>query len=85
MSYIKYLVLIIFSVILTVIITIVDAILRNQLVAGKAGLPLRFSDMSLFGGGETNYLYLALDIIFWFCIILIFFKYLPKLFTKSKN
>ncbi len=77
--------LLILSFLLTIIVTVIDAILRNQLVAGRAGFPFRFSDMSLFGGGETNYLILSLDMFFWFFILVVMFKFIPKLFLKPKR
>ena len=82
-TWIKYLGVFILSVVFTFVISIVDAIFRNQLVAGNAGLPFRFSETSLFGGGETNNLNLFFDIIFWFVVIMLFLKFLPKLFKHN--
>lgn len=81
----KMFLLIILSIFVTIIVAIADAILRNQLVAGVAGFPFRFSEVALFGGGETNYLFFILDIIFWFSILLLLFKYLPKLLFRLKK
>lgn len=84
MSWVKYLVLLFLSFIITIIVSLVDAIVRNQLVAGVAGFPFRFSETALFGGGETDYFYLSLDVILWFVLILLLINYFPK-FNKIKK
>ena len=82
MRLIKYSGLFILSVLITFLVSVIDAILRNQLVAGFVGIPLRFSDVSLFGGGETNIVNLILDFIFWFLILWLVWKYWLKIFKK---
>lgn len=84
MGYIKYFVFFIFSIFLTLFIAIVDAVVRNNLVAGTAGLPLRFSESALFGGGETNYINFSIDVLFWFVLLIAILKYFPLIFKFRK-
>ncbi|MBF8249692.1 MAG: hypothetical protein HW400_293 [Candidatus Levybacteria bacterium] len=72
------------SVIINEVALYIDAILRNSLVAGQGGIPLRFTSSSLFGSASTNWPALLIDIIFWFLIIWGIWELLQKTSKKKK-
>ncbi len=72
-------IILVLSVVVTYGISIADSIINNTLVAGSAGLPLKFASGSMFGGSDTDYAMLLLDIIFWFVIVWVVWKGLGKL------
>ena len=53
-SWIKYFVLIVVSVFFTYLISVLEVLFKGQFLNGKMGLPLRFDDSTLFGGGVIN-------------------------------
>ncbi|OGE43671.1 hypothetical protein A3B45_03210 [Candidatus Daviesbacteria bacterium RIFCSPLOWO2_01_FULL_39_12] len=55
------------SVVVTFGVTIVEAMINPSY--RQAGLPFKFGTYVLFGQASTNYLFLFLDIIFWFVVI----------------
>lgn len=85
MTHIKYFGFLFASIVLTIISAIFEAVRNGELLAGSVGFPLDFSNSSLFGGGETNYLNLTLDIIFWLIIIILFKYFLNFLKSVSKK
>ena len=81
MSKKAFVVILVLSVVVTYGVAIIDALIRNSLLAGEAGFPFRFSS-SYFFGESTNFLMLILDIVFWFIIIWLIWKLLYKMFSK---
>ena len=78
-SLLGYFGLFILSVIVTYTVAIIDAVSRNSLLAGSAGLPFRFASGSVFGSPSTDYGFLLVNIVFWFVIIWIIWKLIKKL------
>lgn len=90
MGIFKYIGLFILSIIVTFSISILDMLyISKTFINGSVGLPLAYSygSISLFGEGkeEINYVTLILDFVFWFVILLLLFKYLPKLLLRLKK
>ncbi len=78
----SFFIILVLSVVVNEIVMFIDAFFRSSLVAGQAGLPLRFTSSSFFGNANTNYIALFLDVIFWFFIIWIIWKGLQKVLLK---
>ena len=78
----SFVVILILSVVLTYSVAIIDALARNSLIAGSAGLPLKFTS-GYFGTSTTNYSILIVDIAFWFVVILGTWKLLKKTLGKK--
>lgn len=79
MSKKSFIVILVLSIVTTYAVAIIDALMRNSLLAGNAGFPFRFSS-SYFFGESTNFLMLLLDIAFWFLILWLIWKFV---FRKS--
>ena len=67
------------SVVVTYTIALMDYVLNIS--QGKIGLPLGFSRFNFFGS-ETDYPSLTLDLVFWFVVIWLVWKFLLKVFNK---
>lgn len=67
MSKKSFVVILILSVVVTYGAAYVDAMMNTS--ANRAGIPFKFGSYVLFGEARTNYLVLALDIIFWFVVL----------------
>jgi hypothetical protein len=76
-----FLVILVISIFTTYIVAIFQSISDSTMT--KAGFPLNFGTYSIFGQAETNYLYLFVDIIFWFIVLWSIWKILSKIFRKS--
>ncbi|CAN5135776.1 hypothetical protein BH11PAT1_BH11PAT1_7120 [soil metagenome] len=84
MSKISFVVILVLSVVTTYGVAMADALKRDSLLAGAAGLPFKFASGSLFGEAKTNYVMLSMDIIFWFITILLLWIGSKKV-TKHKR
>lgn len=82
MSKKAFFIILVLSVVVNEVALYVDAILRDSLVAGEGGIPLRFSSGSFLGGSSINYLNFSIDIIFWFVIMWLIWKALSSLLRK---
>lgn len=80
MSKKSFLVILGLSVVLTYSIAIVDAIVNAS--SNVAGLPFKFGSYNLFGSANTNYAMLFLDIIFWFIVLFIFWRFILNILKK---
>ena len=69
-----FVLILVLSVLVTYGVALVDAMIRNSLLIGNVGFPLRFSSATFFSSEDINYTYLILDIAFWFVIIWIVWK-----------
>lgn len=83
-SLVIYAIEIIISVIITIVATVLDAYFRKNLLSGRAGFPLRFSSSSFFGGGTTNYAIFAVDVAFWFVLLIALIKVIQKILKKHQ-
>ena len=64
-----FVVILILSIVATYVTTFIDALVNKTLLGGEAGFPFKYSSSTLFGEGETNYLLMVLNIVFWFLVI----------------
>ena len=78
----SFVVILILSVVATYGATLVDALISNTLLGGEAGFPLKFSSATMFGSGNTNYLLMSLNILFWFIVLFGIWKLIKKLQKK---
>lgn len=74
----NFVVILVLSVIATYVATFIDALVNKTLLGGEAGFPFKFSSATMFGEGATNYLLMALNIIFWFLVICAVWKVVRK-------
>lgn len=81
-SVLTLVVFLVLGVVVTYVVAIVDALRRNSLLAGEAGLPFRFSSASLFGSESTNFLMLFTDVIFWSIVLWTVWKLFLKLLKR---
>jgi len=79
MSKKAFVVILVLGMVVTYITAIVDILLSGSVIAGKSGIPFRFSSSSLFGGSSIDYPMLLLDIAFWFVIIWGVWKVISKI------
>lgn len=77
-------VILVLSVVVTYVIAVIDALMRNSLLVGSAGLPFKFASGYL-GSSNTNDLMFILNIVFWFLVIFGIWKILQKIFAKKIN
>ncbi len=69
------------SVVVTYGMAFIEAIMNTS--SNQAGLPFKFGSYTLFGEAGTNYLFLILDVGFWFIIIWGLRKVLLKITYKK--
>lgn len=81
MSKKAFVVILVFSVMMTYGVGITDALMNTS--ANQAGLPFKFGSYELFGTASTNYPLLLIDIAFWFVILFGIWKISLKIFRKS--
>lgn len=77
-----FVVILILSVVTNYAAALIDALIRNSLLGGSAGLPFKFASGTLFGEAHTNYLTLFFNIIFWFVVIWIAWRLVKRLQKK---
>jgi hypothetical protein len=77
MSVKSFIVILVLSVVVTYGASIIEVLFNNTLRVG--GLPLRFGSFAMVGESTTNYIYLLLDIIFWFMVIFFTKKLIKRL------
>lgn len=65
----SFVVILVLSIVVNEIVLYIDALIRNSVVAGQGGFPLRFTSSSSFGNASTNWTALLFDILFWFLVI----------------
>ncbi len=90
MNIFKLIGVIILAVIATFVLSVVDMLfISKTFVSGAVGIPFRYSNgsISLFGSGNENinYVFLILDFIFWFLVLLLIINFFPKLLIKFKK
>lgn len=82
MSIKSFIIILVLGVVVNEIALYVDAFVRNSIVAGQGGFPLRFTSAALFGRADTNYLALFMDIALWFLVIWVIWKIMQKLVQR---
>lgn len=80
MSKKSFVILSMFSVVVTYAAMVIDAMWKGSFLAGEAGIPLRFDSSSFFGGGSINYTNLLIDVIFWFIVVWVIWRILKIAF-----
>lgn len=78
----SFVVILILSVVTMYGVSIIDAVVNNTLLGGKSGFPFKDSSATMFGEGTTDYLLMALNVIFWFVVIWGIWKILLKFHKK---
>lgn len=74
----SFVVILVLSIVINEIVLYIDALIRNSVVAGQGGFPLRFTSSSSFGSASTNWAALLFDILFWFVVIWGIWRLLQK-------
>lgn len=75
----SFFVILILSVITTYGTAIIDEMIN--LAKNPTGFPFGFANFNFLGGSNNNLMFL-IDVAFWFIVIFVAWKLLPKIFKK---
>lgn len=82
MSKKSLIVILVLSVMVTYGVSIAADLMKGSVLSGEGGIPLKFTESSLFGGTAINLIIFLIDVIFWFIVIWIVWRLLSKLTNK---